>query len=650
MAYIDPNTGGMLSQVLAAGFALLSGGVLIFSRQIHAGFARLKHYVRQLLHKDDQGETVFQKYFLRYHLAVLLGFTLLVVLVNWPLVTHIQTHVVGRTVDDAFEVLWQLSWMEKATFKLHTNPFYTPDIFYPQGWYLASGAQPSWYFLLFAPVTHLLGAVVTYNLLMLSTFVLAGFGIYLLAYYFTQRRLPSIIAGCVYISSPVVTAHLIGHTHVLLGIMFLPYVTWGFYHVFYHRKGHWHWIFMTGLMLATTILSQWYFLFIATLPLISFALFVPTTITKREWLKRFMTLVFITFLIILPFACLTWIAREKMFSGRGDFSLATAEVWALSPGYLLIPNSNHPLWGNVFHAYIQGEHNMVFVGYTALILAVYGIVFGKRAYKRPFVIMGMVALVLAMGLFLRWNNVRVTLPAAPFIANSMQHLYPDIPLPSDRIAIPLPGLLLYHLLPFYASMRVWARFMIPFMVAVAVLAGFGANYLLNKKPGWHHGLIILGMLIIFEGLSIPYREFTPVSRNCRSADQWLAEQPVGTTLIEYPRYTFNYVNINAMFSQSRHGQRVVNGYMSTEPSFLQAVTAQLGVWPDSVALPILRDWGVQYILVSGFSQSSEFQNEILSKISRLDGLCYVRTFDDGFMYFDQTHIFKLIPASESYPH
>lgn len=56
MAYIDPNTGGMLFQVLAAAFALLSGGVLIFSRQIRTGFARLKRYVRQVLHKGDEGD------------------------------------------------------------------------------------------------------------------------------------------------------------------------------------------------------------------------------------------------------------------------------------------------------------------------------------------------------------------------------------------------------------------------------------------------------------------------------------------------------------------------------------------------------------------------------------------------------------------
>lgn len=46
-AYIDPNTGGMLFQVLAAGFALFSGSLLIFSRQIRTGFARLKRMFRQ---------------------------------------------------------------------------------------------------------------------------------------------------------------------------------------------------------------------------------------------------------------------------------------------------------------------------------------------------------------------------------------------------------------------------------------------------------------------------------------------------------------------------------------------------------------------------------------------------------------------------
>jgi hypothetical protein len=45
----------MLFQALAAGFALLSGIALVFSRQIRAAFARFRRFVRESLR--DEGET-----------------------------------------------------------------------------------------------------------------------------------------------------------------------------------------------------------------------------------------------------------------------------------------------------------------------------------------------------------------------------------------------------------------------------------------------------------------------------------------------------------------------------------------------------------------------------------------------------------------
>ena len=46
LAYIDPSTGGMLFQILAASFALLSGFIFFFSRQIKMFFARLRRKMR----------------------------------------------------------------------------------------------------------------------------------------------------------------------------------------------------------------------------------------------------------------------------------------------------------------------------------------------------------------------------------------------------------------------------------------------------------------------------------------------------------------------------------------------------------------------------------------------------------------------------
>jgi hypothetical protein len=53
--YIDPNTGGMLFQVLAVVFATLSGLVLFFSGKIRMFFARLRRRAREAS-EDQSGE------------------------------------------------------------------------------------------------------------------------------------------------------------------------------------------------------------------------------------------------------------------------------------------------------------------------------------------------------------------------------------------------------------------------------------------------------------------------------------------------------------------------------------------------------------------------------------------------------------------
>lgn len=48
--YIDPNTGGVLFQALAGAFAVLSGVLFVFSRQIREWVARMRRRGR----KDDE--------------------------------------------------------------------------------------------------------------------------------------------------------------------------------------------------------------------------------------------------------------------------------------------------------------------------------------------------------------------------------------------------------------------------------------------------------------------------------------------------------------------------------------------------------------------------------------------------------------------
>ena len=55
--YIDPNTGGLLFQVLLVMFGVISGAVLIFSSKIKMGFNRLRRSFRERMgQKDHQSE------------------------------------------------------------------------------------------------------------------------------------------------------------------------------------------------------------------------------------------------------------------------------------------------------------------------------------------------------------------------------------------------------------------------------------------------------------------------------------------------------------------------------------------------------------------------------------------------------------------
>lgn len=56
-AYIDPNTGGMLFQILAVAFTLLSGVIFFFSSRIKMTFARMMRFLREKSGKDVVQET-----------------------------------------------------------------------------------------------------------------------------------------------------------------------------------------------------------------------------------------------------------------------------------------------------------------------------------------------------------------------------------------------------------------------------------------------------------------------------------------------------------------------------------------------------------------------------------------------------------------
>jgi hypothetical protein len=54
--YIDPNSGGLIFQMLIVIFGVFSASVLLFSSKIKMGVAKLRRAIRQRNDEDDASE------------------------------------------------------------------------------------------------------------------------------------------------------------------------------------------------------------------------------------------------------------------------------------------------------------------------------------------------------------------------------------------------------------------------------------------------------------------------------------------------------------------------------------------------------------------------------------------------------------------
>jgi hypothetical protein len=118
------------------------------------------------------------------HLLALFVYTLLAVVVTFPLVLNLGERVVanepGET--DAFLGVWNVWWTAQAIGEWR-DPFFTSLLFHPQGldlfWQTLSLPQG----LLALPITLLFGPLPAYNLLMLASYVLGGYFMFLFVCY-----------------------------------------------------------------------------------------------------------------------------------------------------------------------------------------------------------------------------------------------------------------------------------------------------------------------------------------------------------------------------------------------------------------------------------------------------------------------------------
>ncbi len=160
---------------------------------------------------------------MKRHLAVLTGYFLLTILGTWPLAQAFTRAVPGG--GDAWQHLWNLWWMRQAL-TTPTDPFFTDALYYPHGVSLLFHTLVPLESALTVPF-QLLGVdlVPLYNAVLMGSFVLAGYGTWLLVRDLTGHAGAAFVAGFAFAFCPYHLGHLLGHMN-LASLQWIPLYLW----------------------------------------------------------------------------------------------------------------------------------------------------------------------------------------------------------------------------------------------------------------------------------------------------------------------------------------------------------------------------------------------------------------------------------------
>ena len=585
---------------------------------------------------------------LRPHLAALALYTLLALFLTWPLVTRFTSHVPGDGIDDP-ALAWNLWWI-KARLLDQLNPdiFHADWMFFPIGINLGFYTLTPLNGLLSLPLQTSLSLVVANNLLLLSSFVLSGYGAFLLVGWLLRDRgqrgkeggetlevggwkararppshsrlsnprssifdprspsspvLPALFAGLVYaFAAPKLFYASLGQFNIASS-QWIPFAVLAMVRMAAVPAGGkaGKWIVLAGLFLAFQAWAELtYASFLVLFAALLFAwkllelLLDPLTPSRpgvTSLVRRFAGLGLLFVLGLAPFlwAMIPDLLREGDFfaSGGGFADVFSADLL----GYLM-PTRLHPLFGAwvAGQAFPNDKGQQITLGYTLLVLSILGGVAlvrrqGGRGLFWP--LAGLLFWWLTLGDVVRWNGQPTGIPG-PFA--------------------------LIRRLPFFSGNRYPSRYSVMLLLSAAVLAGYALHWAMEKRKGrWQTKdggrkrsagpgrppvsnlqaallFLALAVLFLFEHISIPLplNDFrTP------AIYREIQAQPGDFTLLELPTGWRNGARVLGrshvlimmqQWRQTVHGKRRLGGNTSRNPPYKFQYFTQAPLLGDLIAL------------------------------------------------------------------
>ena len=416
--------------------------------------------------------------------------------------------------------------------------------------------------------------LLAYNAAFLASFVVAGVGMYLLAFELTGSGGAALVAGAFYAFGPFKLAQIAHIQTIATGWM--PIALWALHRYFATGARRW-----TAILAAAWILqalSNSYLAYFMALPI---AIVAADGLLRAPNLRRALRDLGVAAaavaIAMLPVAAAYLAARIQYHQTRD-----VAEIAALSADVrsYLVGKSSIGVWRWLPTAVVVDPEKELFPGIVAILLAILGLVRGERL-ARLYGWIAVAAFVLSLGPIVHvWG--RAAIAHAPY---------------SWLLAV-VPGM---------NGMRVPARFAIVVVAALAVMAAYGMRAILTRvAPRARPAVVAVCLLaIVAEGWAVPLPvEPYPARGHAddRAVGSWLKDRPPGGVL-HLPLTTLNYVELNYQYATLFTGRPIVNGfsgYNAPLHDFLADSSSPLYDFDRFAAtVDMLRAIGVRAVVVHG---------------------------------------------------
>ena len=564
---------------------------------------------------------------------------------TWPIAPNIATHF--DSSPDTFLQAWTLDWDARALLSDPAHLFNAP-MFYPYTNSVAFTESLIGQAIFVAPVlwlTH--NPVLAFNVLLLASFILCGWGMALLAKDVTGRWSAAIVAGLIFAYFPNRFAQL---SHInIIAAQYLPFALLCA-RILLRNTGRRRWLFtlLFGLCLALQILSGTYLGFFSLVAIGLYGLYRAVAAVAVWWPTRKAVrlafggaLLYIGGIALAVLLCLPFLLPYLALNRELGLERVIQEVtnWSAEPYFFLsLPRTNilnDALYSRILDRGlwppVNSGERLLYPGAVAAALGLLG------------------ALVVVAGLWQARRNRAAGVDGDGLFFVLL--VVAGVALcfgPGKPGGIPLPYRLLYEYVPGFGALRVPVRFIYITMAGLAVLAALGVAWLQDRvarrisRPSFRQRAplilttLVAGLILLEYATRITGQ--TDAGAKPPSPEYgWLAQHPAPTLFLPPSNSAGTDLSVPYGSLRANNTAPVMNGSSGFFPpvynQFYQDFVSSLPNFPSARTLALLQGLEVKYLVIhASDSRIAPKWAQLRAYLAAQPALSLVQSFGDSYIY------------------